>query len=432
MSHVAHALHRLGAAAAGVTLLRGALRRDAGQGGLRRQLEELVAGAGAQSTGEATELDLGLVDGWIRNGMLVEALALLGGTSLGSGEMGREWANLLGELLAPLPVEAEQALVQVYEELLSGGASVALSLLEERDKREPAMPTWATRRLELLRWMLLDNAEVAQSFVVGDHLHASELAGVLEVAEQRGLRVGHLAVKSYAEEHPADGDAARTLEAIELILADLDRQASRIGKSNNTMPMVGHTAALMQLRMGNLRPAAKIYRSLVETKADDRASLLLAEVEVLLRVLDGQPAEDGFEALEGEATQMRASDPGGGAFEDEPTDLDAAQDPESDDPALSDWPLPKTDRQQQLATELGPPEGVDFAATTRHPSADQRAEQLIAEGRLKEAEEVYEGLLDIAPDHAKWRSRVGEVRVMMAGDEVDPDGVLVRVTLPVK
>ncbi len=435
VADVARALHQRGSTGEGVTLLRGALRRDQSQRSTRELLEVLSAG-GSPSASGVVEFDLGLVDGWIRRGMLVEALALLGGTSLGSRELGREWANLLGELLAPVPVEAEAVLVEMYEQLLSGGASVALTLLEERDRQQPAMPAWATRRLELLRWMLLDNAEVAHSFSAGDHLSPSELAGVLEVAERKGLRAGHVAVKAFVEMHPGHADGARTLEALENILGDLDRQASLLAKNNKTMPMVGHTAALMQLRMGNLRPAAKVYASMVEGGGDDRASSLLSEVQVLLRVLDGQPADGAFEPLEGEVTQLLASGPG--TDQPFPDDEPTTSDPSAAVIATAQMPrfeLPKSSPSQQEGGHpagLGPPVGVDLAPTTQQPAADRHAEKLVAQGRLEEAEALYHGLLDVAPERTEWQRRIVELRGMREHRDAAPAGVLVRIIVPVK
>ncbi|MCA9614026.1 MAG: hypothetical protein KC586_14815, partial [Myxococcales bacterium] len=151
---VARAMVARGAFREAEIVLRGALARGGHDGDAHFALATLERG-GSLPPGAIPTLDLELVDRWIREGWLVEASALLGGVDL--GQLAEEWSNLLGELLSPVPAHAEEALVHMHRELLSGGASVALAILEDR-LREGALPGWAERRLALLRWMLLDNA----------------------------------------------------------------------------------------------------------------------------------------------------------------------------------------------------------------------------------------------------------------------------------
>ncbi|MCB9592382.1 MAG: hypothetical protein H6719_06600 [Sandaracinaceae bacterium] len=428
---VARALHRRGSVAESVALLRAAVCRDGGQAATRLLLDQALAGAEVGAPSATVELGYGLVDGWIRRGMLVEALALLSGTSLGSRDKGREWATLLGELLAPVPVDAEDSLRQAYRQLMTGGASVALTLLDERDRKSPALPAWARRRLEVLRWLLLDNAEVLEDRIdSSDVLAPSELAAALGALKRKGLLVGLATMKEFAEQHPDHGDAQRVLDALETLVANLEEEASRIGSSNQTMPMVGHVAAMMQLRMGNLQDAVPMYEKLIRTKDDERARVLLGEVELLLRVLDGQPLDEPDE-LAGESTQMRQSDP----FGDEPTVDDyPGGGGATMEIRLPEWPEEASvEESGKIAVgELSGLDAIEGGATTQQPSADQHAERLVAQGRLEEAQQIYLGLLEVWPDREEWVQRAEELGRMCAERRAATGGVLVRVILPVK
>ncbi|MBX3274692.1 MAG: hypothetical protein KF729_30780 [Sandaracinaceae bacterium] len=416
---VARALHRRGAVAESIALLRGALARDGSQASSRQLLEAALAGGPLGAPSTTVELGYELVDAWIRRGMLVEALALLGGTALGSREKGREWANLLGELLAPVPVDADDSLRAMYTELVTGGASVALTLLEERERQAPPMPAWAGRRLALLRWMLLDNAEVLDATDGPDATAPSELAAVLGVVLKRGLLAGRAAVSELAARTPADRDAARTLAALDVLVASVEEEAQRVGASTKTMPMVGLTAALLQLRMGNLREAM----ALLERRADDspdgaRARRLLEEVDVLSRVLEGQPATQD-EELSRETTQL-------GPLFDEPT-LDQRLDRQDTSSAHIVLPDDAEPSGRLTLVEIGRGEG----RTVEQSSADQQAEALVSEGRLDEAEQVYRGLLALFPHRVEWGRRADELRRQRLRQSA-PDGVLVRAIRPIK
>lgn len=415
VEQIARALHKRGAAAESVALLRGALRRDGDQDASRALLRAMVANDPIAAPQKIVHLDFPLVDRWIRRGMLVEALALLGGTSLGSGEMGREWANLLGELLAPVPVDAEATLVEMYRQLLSGGASVALTLLEERSRAEPSLPAWASRRLELLRWMLLDNAKGLESEAPG--AAPSLLAGALAMPLlYQGWEGAKTALEEYLVAHPDDADARRTLEAVEAIALEIDQHGSLVESSPHTMPMVGHPAALMQLRMGNLANAVSLYRRMPD---DDRASLVLSEVEVVMRALEGEPVLEPEEFL-GETTNVRSAH----AF-DETTEPDHIEDVEVTrrvrlSHAGGDSP--------PVITELGPPVGVDFKATAKLPRADAAALKLEGAGKLAEAEAIYRELAR-TDESGEWTRRAEELRRRRAANS--HDGVLVQVIKPV-
>ncbi|HHH27687.1 MAG TPA: hypothetical protein ENK57_04990 [Polyangiaceae bacterium] len=400
VADVARAMCQRGAIGEGVLLLRGALHRDPSQAEAEALLREILEGSAELPRGTMLELGLDLVDGWIRRGMLVEALAILGGTPLGSSERGGEWANLLGELLAPVPAAAEPVLVRMYEELVSGGASVALTLLEERARVTPSLPAWAGRRLGLLRWMLLDNAEAAPSIsVLNGELG---LGAALQTLQQRGLDAGLRALEVFVQRHPERADVARVCGATQELVEEIGRQASLLSKNNKTMPMTGHTAAMLQLRMGNLSVAATLYRPLAAH--DELAAQQLRRVELLLCAVAGKPlpppdsaAED---ALDSEVTTLyRApSDDGNGRAT----------------AAASITVIP--------TTEVSRPDGVLGGPTAVTPSAGQQAENLARAGRLEEAEQLYRGLLDLSPDDVLLRRRVEELRAARLGRS----GVLIR------
>jgi len=439
LTDVARALHQRGSSDEAVALLRGALCREPTQIAARKLMRQLTEGQPVEGPRRSIELGLSLCDAWVRRGMLVEALALLGGTPLGSGDMGREWANLLGELLAPVPVDAEATLVEMHRQLLTGGASVALTLLEERDRKAPSLPAWATRRLELLRWMLLDNAASAPADADGDRLAPSLLAAKLSVIRRRGLTAGLTALRELLDAEPDHPDAGRVLEALETLQHDIDRQAGLVGASSKTMPMHGHTAAVMQVRMGNLDIARSLYEKLIAKEDDDRARLMLASIEVVQRALEGDPLED--DELAGEATVMRPSVPDdhervGGDFEDERT-VDEPMPRLEDFSKTTETRLPESSPPPEksgkiaavITTQDVPP---DHGPTTRLPSADRHAEALVAQGRLEEAEEVYRGLAEVHPERRELSLRADELRRIRRSGAVVADGVVVRVILPVE
>lgn len=405
------ALHGVGSTDEAIALLRGAVKRDAGQDACRALLDRLEGGEAPEIPGDSLELDFELVDSWIRRGMLVEALAVLGGTSLGSGDKGREWANLLGELMAPVPADAEDTLVQMHAQLMSGGASVALTLLEERDRRVPVLPAWACRRLALLRWMLLDNASAAETAEL--EAPASELAGVLGASlKRRGLLAALEAVRALISERPDHQDAARVLAALESLHADVTSQVKITGGSHNTVPMVGHMAAVMQVRMGNLENSRSLYQGMIDKEGDERAAVLLAEIEVLIAALAGEALFD--DDLAGEVTQLR---PVSGL--------------EPPFPMTKETRLPE-ESGKVVVTEMGAPEGAEVDRTTELPTASFHAEQLADQGRLAEAEEIYRGLASLQPEQPELLRRAEELGRLREGGAVAASGVLVRVILPVK
>lgn len=287
---VARAMVARGAVREAEILLRGSLARGAHDGDAHFALATLERG-GTLPPGPTPTLDLALVDRWIREGLLVEALALLAGVDLGGPA--EEWANVLGELLAPVPAHAEEVFVTMHRELVSGGASVALTILEDR-RVEGALPTWAERRLSLLRWMLLDNAEAAPDDAAPAGVAPTALAAVLRVPlAQRSLDGAHDAVREFARARPDDLDARALIPLTELLVDEMVSQLQMDLSGFQTVPVAGRPAAAMQLRMGNLDGAASVYRSLAAKQPGEvRLQQLLDAVRGLQRVLDGKPVVD--------------------------------------------------------------------------------------------------------------------------------------------
>jgi len=287
---VARAMVARGARREAEIVLRGTLARGGHDGDAHFALATLERG-GSLPPGPMPALNLELVDRWIREGLLVESLALLAGIDLGGPA--EEWANLLGELLAPVPAHAEDAFVQMHRELTSGGASLALTILEDCERRG-GMPGWAERRLSLLRWMLLDNAEAAPDDHAPQGMAPSALAAVLRVPlAQRSLEGVLDAVEEYARSRPDDLDVRALLPLVRLLVREMTTLLQMDLSGFQTVPVAGRPAAAMQLRMGNLDGAASIYRSLTAKQPGDTMVAQLHDaVRGLQRVLEGRPVLD--------------------------------------------------------------------------------------------------------------------------------------------
>lgn len=413
---VARVLVCRGSVREGIAMLRGAVARDRDEEACAALLAEVLAGRTPGEPSDPPALSLALVDRWIRRGLLVEALALLGGTPMGSEDTGREWANLLGELLAPVPVDAEETLVEMHKQLLTGGASVALVLLEERAKRGPSLPAWASRRLEVLRWMLLDNAGTAESHpeLAGEAPPTALATTVREAVNARKLRGALEAVRRLAAADPADPDPPVVAGAIEQIVGEIERHADDAGIHARTIPMFGHPAGAMQLRMGNLPQASMVYRRLLAKDPEDEHSRRMIDaIDAVLRAARGEPVDTW------------AADTTAGELD--PRDLDI--------PATAITALPEgmmggpEDGPDSGTVQLGDvPEGVasfddDEGTTTEMLSAPLQAERYLAEGRLEEAELLYRSLAAAHPDDAGWARRAEEVRALRGSS---PGVVLVR------
>ena len=302
---VARALHARGQSFEAEVIVLGALARDPSDTDARSASMAIRRGQKLGAPAAPPPIDLKLVDQWIRSGMLVEALALLVANPIqGSDERVGEWADLLGELLAPVPAHAEPVFVEMHRQLLRGAGTVAMAVLEDRAAEGP-LPPWASRRLALLRWMLLDNAQ-AQVREEERELATSPLAQALQPAlAQRSLAAARDAAGRFVQEHPADDEAAEVLMALESLIDEMSAHEHIDLMGGQTVPVMGRPAAAMQLMMASLEGAAALYRKLASGQVQiPEARGLLYSVETVLRALEPRaqaertferPADEGFE-----------------------------------------------------------------------------------------------------------------------------------------
>lgn len=294
--HVARVLLRDGARDDAMVLLRAAIERDPGEKACGALLRAVEARPDASVWGPDLRIDMALIDAYVRRGMLLEALAVLRGSGLASEPYGRRRQQELEELLRPAPDGAGDTLREVDRQLRTGGAAVALAILEDRIAAGEQLPDWAKRRHALLSRILLDNAEIpsedepsspgmaasALGRLVESRLRSRDLAGALDDA------------RKYAAQHAADVDAKAVVAALERLTEAAGQRTSEhaiIAESVRTVPMKGHTVAEFQVRMGNLRQAARFYRKLVlDDPHDAVARQRLEDVQTLRRVLEGRTA----------------------------------------------------------------------------------------------------------------------------------------------
>jgi hypothetical protein len=406
VERVARVLLTRGAVREAIALLRGAIARDSEEERSLWLLREVLAGRVPEQTTEGPTLTLSLVDGWLRRGMLVEALALLGGTPMGKGETGHEWATLLGELLAPMPVDAEPTLMEVHRQLLTGGASVALTLLEERSRRDPPLPAWALRRAELLRWMLIDNASAAESHPELDEAgaHSALSAAIRDAVNRRNLRGAREIALRFGEEHPYDPDPPAVATALAAVIAEIERHAEDAQTQGRTLPMFGHPAASMQLRMGNLPQACMVYRKLMDKDpSDTHSATMLEHVEAVLRAVRGEPVVHRHTLHDGDGYDL----------ETDPLAI----------PITSITEIPEEmfqGRERSGAVPIAPAALTDDAfplnieddeeTTAQMPTAPEEAERLLAQGRLEEAEQMYRSLANAQPNNPIWLRLADEIK----------------------
>ena len=289
--HVARALLKRGARDDALAFLRAAVARDPGERACAALLRAIEARPDASVYGPELAIDIGMIEAYARSGTLLEALAVLRGSGLTSTTRGRRLWMVLDELLAPCEDRRDQELLQVDVELRTGGAAVALTLLEERIQRGARMPVQARRRHELLREVLLEGAESApqpKSVRPGDlgplaeslaqHLSRRDLHGALGTVAQ------HVATQ------PDDVEAGAVLEALQRLVGAMKQASAEggAGSSFSTQPMTGHTVALFQLRMGNLEQAERCFRKLLlQEPLDQVARSRLEDVQTVRAMIDG-------------------------------------------------------------------------------------------------------------------------------------------------
>lgn len=286
---VARALHAKGETFEAEVIVLGALARDPSDTDARSASLAIRRGQPLGAPERHPTIDLRLVDRWIRAGMLVEALAVLVAQPIeGEEDRAQEWADLLGELLAPVPAHAEPVFVEMHRQLMRGAATVAMAVLEDRAAEGP-LPAWARRRLALLRWMLLDNAQAPARDEAA--VATSPLAEALKPAlTQRSLVAARDAAGAFVREHPDDGEAVEVLGALEALVDEMNAHGDMDLTSGQTVPVMGRPAAAMQLQMASLEGAAALYRKLAQGQVTiPEARGLLYAVEAVLRALKPRP-----------------------------------------------------------------------------------------------------------------------------------------------
>ncbi len=274
---VAKDLVRRGQNAAALAVLRGAVAR-AQDPASKELLDAMLANEPVKVPLAHLRLSIRTVENWARAGFLVEALAL----SVALDVTTHALPQVLAELLAPVPPGVEKPLDTIHDELLTGGATIVLTMLSDAPG---ALPRWATRRLELLRWLLLDNAPSGTvesrraqgtstlARAVQPRLSALDLAGALTAARA--------ALKETTDLH-----VARVVSALELLQAEVDRQVPSAPVGSRTVPLLGRPAAALQVQMVNLEFAAKLYRHLALDEFMRKE--ILEAIEVVQRVIEGR------------------------------------------------------------------------------------------------------------------------------------------------
>ena len=282
-AQVARTLLKNGDDHAAVTILRAAVVRDPTELGCAEMLaglEDRISGQfGDRTSQRMLPVSQAVVDDWISQGMMIEALALL----LTKFEGARlEWATLLGELLAPIPARSHSDFVDVHDHLMRGSASLALASLQDRKNGGKVMPQWALRRLELLQWLLIDNAPVAERDSVAPDPSANELSILIrEGIARRSFSALVIAVEDYAERNPQNAGAIAAQRALSTMLQHLSAVDDAHTMSAATMPISGPLAGMTQLRMLNFEMAKKLFTRMRAFETSIPVDELIAAIEVI-------------------------------------------------------------------------------------------------------------------------------------------------------
>ena len=441
--HVARVLLNAGARDAALLLLRAAVRRDDKEMACAALLRAIEARPDASVYGPELKLDDGLVGAYCRRGMLVEALAVLQGTHLGHTDAGRERRQILEELLTPLPSDAEPWMAEVQAQLESGGANVALTILDERRARGESPSPWARRRRDVLRNLLLDDAVAAQGAVARRSDSSSPLGRLLlERLAARDLPGALPRLRSFVIEQPNDDQARLALEVVERLANSLAAVAEEVAQAAQlpdgmTQPMSGLHVAMLQLRMGNLDTAERLFRKVVlDAPLDRRLRQHLDDVSCLQEVVrgfDATAATDGVDGLPG----VTAGEPIATPRAREPVEM----------PKPKTVPRRSTSSAELLRkTQRSAPEDRGYLSGTprQRPTDDsfwdeqatdvlspeKEAELLLQQGFAEQALARYRGLLEIRQSPGLER-RVQEIEAMMAARDMPVAAeVTVRRRLP--
>lgn len=294
--HVARELLKRGARPHALTFLRAAIERDPGERACAALLRAVEARPDASVYGPDVPLDLGLVDGYVRSGMLVEALAVLRGAALDRDAVGAERARMLDELLSPVPPDADHGLIDAYRQICSGGAVLALGMLDERASKT-ALPPWARTRHEILRRVLLEEAprlpsQPPPATEDDPSFGTTPAAQILASGIERRDLPGALAeLRKHVQAVPADGEAKQCCDSLGRLVAAMlqaEREQAIADRTARTMPMQGHHVGQLQIRMANLAEAERIFRKLVlERPLDQVARQRLDDLQLIRKVVGG-------------------------------------------------------------------------------------------------------------------------------------------------
>ena len=290
--HVARVLLKNGARDEAVMLLRAAIARDPGEKACAALLRAVQARPDAAVYGPDLDLNLSLVSAYARSGMLLEALAVLRGARLEGSAGGSRLADMLRELLQPCPDGSDAYLQEVDSELRTGGATIALTMLDQRMAAGTTTPDWARRRHALLQDLLFGSAERAPSAPPPAPSPSPQVAALVEHVRARDLRGALRTVCDASARDPSNIDAAAAAEALGRLVPAIERAISDQGGGDmRTQPMTGVEVGLFQLKMGNLEEAERVFRKvLMDAPADADARQSLDDLQTFRRLLEGRPA----------------------------------------------------------------------------------------------------------------------------------------------
>jgi hypothetical protein len=384
--HVARALLQRGARESARHLLRAALRRDASELACAALLKALEARPDAAVSGPEITIDLSLVDAYLARGMLLEARAVLTGVGLDRSGPGAERARAIDELIAPIPPDAPPIFLEAARHLLTGGAAVALSLLDEQHQRGMPLPAWADARRRTLRRLLLDYAargsedETPGGAPRADALDLRGLVGRLIAS--RDIAGALVRLRAHCAADPRDLETAVAATALDRLWTSLHtRDAQPVEQGGlRTVPMSPSHTGDLNARMGNLEEAERIYRRVV---MDDPANVatreMLADVQAIRRyvaaVAEAPTPHAGVTRAQVEAAVAAVEDDGTRATEPLPLrQVDALEASAMQTPTLAP---PRPQRAVAPALRMDTPASDDFAEVTRFPElADEPTRRL--------------------------------------------------------
>lgn len=328
-------------------------------------------------------LDLSLVMSLVERNRYYEARCLLYAIGLGGEAFARELAQLLDEVLAPLPRGADPSFGAVLQLIRVGQAPSALRALEEVRREPGLLPDSWERRCRALhalvhgRWN--DKPPSVEAYTrdtVVAYLWARDLPGAWQAARAAGA-------------HELANALQRLMDATERALPE---SSGGDGFEPQTVPMEGHRLCEFQIRMGAFDQADAGYRALLRQDPDDeRARGHLADVITVLRALGEEPAPMPSRRMS--VDWLRKNEPRMG----------------------SGW-----------ASGSEKPEFVSFADATDEDDstgvleAAREAELLLKLGKAEQALAIYRILVLRYPRHPTYRRRIAEIEALIAQRMASP------------